>query len=68
MRSWRCCVNVALIVIALCALELDPGYVDTAIRRWQALTGGSARHAVSGRSFDDLAREMEAGNAVSAAA
>ena len=22
------------------ALELDPGYVDTAIRRWQALTGG----------------------------
>jgi hypothetical protein len=68
MRSWRCCVNVALIVIALCALELDPGYVDTVIRRWQALTGGSARHAVSGRSFDDLAREMEAGNAVSVAA
>jgi DNA modification methylase len=40
-------------------LELDPGHVDTAVRRWQVLTGGSARHAASGRSFDDLAREAE---------
>jgi DNA modification methylase len=45
-------------------LELDPGYVDTTIRRWQGLTGGSARHAASGRPFDDLAREAEAANAV----
>jgi DNA modification methylase len=44
-------------------MELDPGYVDTIVRRWQALTGGSARHAVSGRSFDDLAREAEATDA-----
>ena len=44
-------------------IELDAGYVDTIVRRWQALTGGSARHAVSGRSFDDLAREAEATNA-----
>ena len=44
-------------------LELDPGYVDTAIRRWQALTGGTARHAASGRSFDDIAREVEVGDA-----
>jgi DNA modification methylase len=44
-------------------LELDAGYIDTIIRRWQALTGGSARHAVSGRIFDDLAREAEAANA-----
>ena len=44
-------------------LELDPTYVDTIVRRWQALTGGSARHAASGRSFDDLAREAEAANA-----
>jgi DNA modification methylase len=43
-------------------LELDPVYVDTILRRWQALTGGSARHATSGRSFDDLAREAEAAN------
>jgi DNA modification methylase len=46
-----------------CALELDPGYVDTAIRRWQAFTGDKARHAATGRDFDGLAREAEAGNA-----
>ena len=45
-------------------LEPDPSRVDTIIRRWQALTGGSARHAASGRSFNDLAREVEAANAV----
>ena len=44
-------------------MELDPAYVDTSVRRWQKLTGGSARHAASGRSFDDLAREAEAANA-----
>ena len=41
-------------------LELDPAYVDTIIRRWQTLTGGSARHAVSGRSFDHLVAQAEA--------
>jgi DNA modification methylase len=41
-------------------LELDPAYVDTIIRRWQALTRGTAGHALSGRSFDDLASEAEA--------
>src|SRR5712675_1830576 len=46
-----------------CGLELDPAYVDTIVRRWQALTGGSARHVASGRSFDDLACEVEAANA-----
>jgi DNA modification methylase len=40
-------------------LELDPGYTDTIILRWQALTGETACHAVSGGSFDDLAREAE---------
>jgi DNA modification methylase len=44
-------------------LELDPAHVDTIVRRWQALTGASARHAASGRCFDDLAREAEAANA-----
>ena len=43
-------------------IELDPVYVDTIIRRWQGLTGGSADHAASGRGFDDLAREAEAAN------
>jgi DNA modification methylase len=40
-------------------MELDPRYADTVIRRWQALTGEIAHHAVSGRGFDDLAREVE---------
>jgi len=44
-------------------LDLDPAYVDTAIRRWQAMTGGTARHAASGRSFDDLVCELEADDA-----
>jgi len=44
-------------------LELDPAYVDTIVRRWQTFTGGSARHAVSGRTLDDLAHEAEAANA-----
>jgi DNA modification methylase len=45
-------------------LELDPAYVDTAIRRWQARTGGSARHQASGRDFDDLADEAAAADAL----
>jgi DNA modification methylase len=38
-------------------IELDPLYVDTAIRRWQRHTGDHAIHAVSGKRFDDLANE-----------
>ena len=41
-------------------IELDPGYVDTIVRRWQAFTGLVATHVVSGRSFADL--EQEAAN------
>jgi DNA modification methylase len=44
-------------------LELDAAYVDTIIRRWQTLTGESAHHAATGRSFDDLACEAEAADA-----
>lgn len=39
------------------ALELDPGYVDVAVRRWQAFTGEAAIDVASGRSFDDLMAE-----------
>lgn len=45
-------------------LKLIHRRVDTGLHRWQALTGGTARHAVSGRSFDDLAAEVEAVDAV----
>ncbi len=40
-------------------IELDPLYVDLAVRRWQKLTGARAVHEVSGRTFDDLAEEAE---------
>jgi len=40
-------------------LARDRGYMDTIVLRWQALTGETACHAVSGGSFDDLAREAE---------
>jgi DNA modification methylase len=36
-------------------MELDPSYVDTAIRRWQRYSGDYAIHAVTGKHFDDLA-------------
>jgi hypothetical protein len=35
-------------------IELDPLYVDTIIRRWQAYTGEHARHAASDRTFVEL--------------
>ncbi len=44
-------------------IEFEPAYVDTIIRRWQKLTGNSARHAENGRSFDDLASEAEVADA-----
>jgi DNA modification methylase len=36
------------------AMELDPGYVDVAIRRWQQLTGEDAVHIGTGFTFDEL--------------
>jgi DNA modification methylase len=36
------------------AVELDPKYVDIAIRRWEAFTGGTATHAATGRSLAEL--------------
>ena len=49
------------------ALELDPLYVDTAARRWQALTGEAARHARTGRTFDEPAAERAAAPVAAAA-
>jgi DNA modification methylase len=42
-----------------CGIEIDPLYVDTIVRRWQALTRDTARHAVSGRSFDEVQAERK---------
>ncbi len=36
-------------------LELDPRYVDVAVRRWQNYTGRDALHAETGLTFDQLA-------------
>jgi DNA modification methylase len=41
-------------------IELDTKYVDTAVRRWQAFTGLICKHAISGRTFNEL--EEEAAN------
>ncbi|MGB9315442.1 MAG: DNA methyltransferase, partial [Pseudolabrys sp.] len=39
------------------ALEIEPRFVDVAIRRWQAFTRRDAYHAESGLSFDEIAAE-----------
>ena len=36
------------------AIELDPYYVDVAIRRFRQVTGQEAIHAASGRPFTEL--------------
>jgi DNA modification methylase len=36
-------------------IELDPAYVDVAVRRWQKYTGETAVHAVSRKRFDEIA-------------
>jgi DNA modification methylase len=43
-------------------IEIDPLYVDTIVRRWQAFAGGEARHAISGHSFRELEARAEAQN------
>jgi DNA modification methylase len=39
------------------ALEIEPRFIDVAIRRWQAFTRRDARHAESALSFDEIAVE-----------
>ena len=36
-------------------IELEPRFVDVAVRRWQAFTGKSANLAGTGESFDAIA-------------
>jgi hypothetical protein len=35
-------------------IELDPHYVDVSVRRWEKWSGGVARHAATGLTFDQL--------------
>jgi DNA modification methylase len=39
-------------------IEIDPSYVDTAIRRWESFTGLTAVHATSGRKFTEIEQEL----------
>src|SRR5262245_23595535 len=38
-------------------MDLDPRYVDVAIRRWQAFTGRDAIHTDSGLTFGEIAKQ-----------
>jgi DNA modification methylase len=38
-------------------VEIDPHYVDVAVRRWQAFTGRDAVHVGTGVTFDEIAAE-----------
>ena len=38
-------------------IEIDPGYADVIVRRWQNYTGQSATRKQDGRSFDQVAGE-----------
>jgi len=40
-------------------IEIEPRYVDVAIRRWQAHTGSPAIHLSTGKTFDELSKEKE---------
>ncbi|WP_341864122.1 site-specific DNA-methyltransferase [Gymnodinialimonas sp. 57CJ19] len=42
-----------------CLIELDPAYVDVAIRRWQEATGKAAVHASSGETFEIKSRTAQ---------
>lgn len=42
------------------AIEIDPHYVDVAIRRWQNHTGGKAMHALTGKCFNEIAASKDA--------
>jgi DNA modification methylase len=35
-------------------IELDPAYIDVAIRRWQSYTGKAAKLATTGQSFEEI--------------
>jgi DNA modification methylase len=44
-------------------IEIDPLYVDTAVRRWQRHTGENAVHMRSGKTFHDVSSALEVNHA-----
>ncbi|RYH06262.1 DNA methyltransferase [Tropicimonas sp. IMCC6043] len=47
-------------------IELEPAYVDVAIRRWQEMSGKTAVHATTGGTFNDRAAAVGAANPMEA--
>ena len=43
-------------------VEMEPKYVDLAIRRWEKLTGLAAMRESEGRSYAELVGEAAVGN------
>jgi len=43
-----------------CGMDLDPSYVDVAVRRWIAMTGGRVTCAASGEDFETRAKALGA--------
>ena len=41
-----------------CGIEIDPLYVDVAIRRWQKYTGEKAIHSATSKTFDEIEQEQ----------
>lgn len=39
----------------VCAIELNPAYVDVGVKRWQNFTGEAAKLESSGATFDEVA-------------
>jgi DNA modification methylase len=48
-RTGRICLGI----------EIDPVYVDVAIRRWQNYTGEAAVYAQTGKRFNEVAAQKE---------
>jgi hypothetical protein len=47
-------------------IEYDPVYCDTIIRRFETFTGRRARHASTGKAFEDVAAKCETGSPMGA--
>jgi DNA modification methylase len=45
-----------------CGIEIDPLYVDVAIRRWQKYSGETAIHSITGKRFNEIAAGREVRN------
>jgi DNA modification methylase len=50
------------------AIEIDPQYVDVAVRRWQRHSGKSARLDGSDATFDEIAEQRNTGSPIQTAA